>query len=425
MKSPLTLLEIYQFVLTLYFDRTYLDSLPDNVRWNYTGKTIFHKIWNILERPLKFVKQGFIYEYKFRQYLKKEALEGKTWLFITTKNNRDSLKFLLEELDDAVLIGDGFQVDKTDNFQIPFYQSLLSFYKFPALWWQFYKKYGTATVRYTDFIFKVLGVYEVSYRTLKKFQPNKIVVANDHSEKQRAIRLAAKQLNIPVVYIQHASISEFMPPLDFDLALLEGQDAWDKYQAKGKVKGEVKLIGMPKFDDYIPYRNFSTTVNNVGICINTLDSEEYVVTLLNQLQAAFPTITFCFRPHPRDTRQFNLDKSILRSTNKEGVFDFLKRQDLIIAGSSSVHLEAILLNVTSIYYEISPMIEGMQDPYGYVKNGLIPKANSIETLIKVIKKEQHNRQPVIENARYYNELVGTELEGKSSELAGQYIRALK
>ena len=414
--------KIYDDILKFYFAQNYLDEVAPIVRYQFTGKNWQAKLINYMVPFAKFVKRHFEYNQKFKRHFTTENLGGKVWLFIGSQNNRSSLKFLLDELEDSILVGYGIPLHESDTLQIPFYRSVLSAWKFPKIWFYFRKKYGNRAVKYGDFLFSCVGLYEVAYSVLKKHRPKCLILANDHSEKQRALLNAAKRLNIPTVYIQHASISDFMPPLDFDLSLLEGQDAWDKYKKLGKIQGEVRLIGMPKFDNFIQYRNTSMTVQNIGFCANLFDNQDDITKAIQALQFKFPKNKITFRPHPGDKRKFEIPDSVIISTKSEGIFEFLKRQDLLIAGSSSVHLEAVLLNVSSIYFEVSAMQKNMQDAYGYVKNGLIEQANDLEDLMQKIEEAIENRQPVFEKAQYYNPLVGTENEGKSGALAGAFIR---
>jgi hypothetical protein len=414
--------KIYDDILKFYFAQNFLEVAPATIRNQFTGENWKAKLINYMMPFAKFARRHFEYNRHFKPHFTTKNLGGKVWLFIGSQNNRSSLKFLLDELEGSVLVGYGVPLHESDSFQIPFYQTVLSAWRFPKIWYFFRKKYGSRAVKFGDFLFNCVGLYEVAFAVLKKYRPKCLILANDHSEKQRALLNAAKQLNIPVIYIQHASISDFMPPLDFDLSLLEGQDAWDKYKKLGKIQGEVRLIGMPKFDSFMRHRNTSKTVQNIGICSNLFDNQAGITRQIKTIQSKFPTKKITFRPHPADKRHFEIPDSVVISTKSEGIFDFLKRQDLLIAGSSSVHLEAVLLNVSSIYFEVSPMQKNMQDAYGYVKNGLIEQANDLEDLVDKIEREIKNRQPVFQKAQYYNALVGTESEGKSGALAGRYIR---
>jgi len=184
----------------------------------------------------------------------------------------------------------------------------------------------------------------------------------------------------------------------------------------------VKFVGMPKFDPYINCRNTNEKVKSIGICSNMMDETKVVETFLERLAQALPEVVITFRPHPADTTNFNIPEGVQRSTKEEPVFDFLQKQDLIIAGNTSIHLEAVLLNVVSVYYEYTPFKEDIRDMYRYCKNELAYHALDFEHLLQVIQQEQVQKNTEIyKKAAYYNSVVGTENEGKSGALAIQYI----
>lgn len=416
--------KIYDYILDLYIARKYLEEVIPITRNRFTGKNLFVKLINVFERPLKFIKQGFKYEFVYKKWNQSNDIQNKTWLFCISKNNKDSLSFLLDHMDDAVLVGHGIPIGDAQMPQLPFYRSLLQAYKFPGIGSYLSKAHGSKIWNYFDLIFKTVGHYETAVKILGKYQPKCIVLANDHSEMPRAIRLAAAKLSIPCVYIQHASIAHYHPSLDFDLSLLEGEDAKDKYLSKGNCEGIIKLIGMPKFDQYLKERNSSKQVKRLGFCINLWETIDEVESIVKDVKAAFPDLIVSFRPHPADVRKFEFDKDIIRSTKEETAFNFLSKQDLIIAGNTSMHLEAVLLNVVSVHYEISPIKPDFHDYYGYIKNGLVPEARTKEELMQIIEKESKLKESVFTNARYYNALVGTEREGQSGLVAAQYINEM-
>lgn len=413
--------KIYDDILKFYFAQGFLRNINKNFRRQFTGINRTEKIRNYLAPFVKLFKQEILFQRQQKQYLTTQNLKGKTWLFFSTSNNYNSLKFLTNELKDAILIGFGASFGQPNDIHLPFHRKAFYLWKYPKIRRFFKQHYGHDAVRFGDFLFNSVGLYEIAYKYLKKYQPKCLILANDHSERQRALLNAAQRLDIPVVYIQHASITHFMPPLDFDLSLLEGQDALDKYRDLGRIKGKVEFIGMPKFDKYLQFRKTSETITNIACCTNLLDTQKEIEATLKQLAAHFPKCQISFRPHPNDNRIFNLPDTIAVSTKSETSFDFILRQDVLIAGTSSIHLEAILLNVNSIYFEITALEENLIDAYGYVKNGLVEKAVDIHNLIEKIENLQQNNPPVFQKAKYYNAVVGTAYEGKSGILAAKYI----
>ncbi|WP_240676150.1 CDP-glycerol glycerophosphotransferase family protein [Botryobacter ruber] len=356
-------------------------------------------------------------------------LQGKVWLYVVSQNNYDSLRFLAEALPDTAFVaGQNKNIGKYGKQvnRLSFRFKLLYYYKFPFVLWSLYKSHGRRALRFFDLVYDAIGFYEIYLRLLKQYRPAAIVFANDHNADARAMLYAAKAHSIPTIYIQHASVSTSFPPLEHDLSLLEGQDALDKYKQCGPIRGEVQFIGMPKADVYIQHRKAATPVRYLGICCNTIDSTQGIRAVVQLLTQKFPELQLTVRPHPRDTRDFSFLQAlnphiVLSDAKKENAFDFLLHQDLIIAGDSSIHLEAVMLNIPGIYYKFDKDV-ALNDYYGYAQQGLVEQANAAPELAALIQSYRQHRPDVYLRAQYYNATVGTANDGRSSELAITYIR---
>lgn len=359
----------------------------------------------------------------------KEDISGKIWLYVVSKNNYESLAFIREHLPEAVFVAG-------QNKQIGIYNQqvnrlstrwkILYYYKFPFLLAGLYRLKGPRALRFFDLIFTATGYYELSRGYLRRYRPRAIVFANDHNTDPRALLLAARDLQVPTVYIQHASVSTSFPPLAFDLNLLEGQDARDKYRTCGPITGQVRFIGMPKADAFLREKNLSPTIRRIGVCTNTMDELEAIRVLLVVLREHFPDWVISLRPHPSDHRDFSFLHAIqgpvrLSDSKTEPVFAFLKNQDALVAADSSIHLEATMLNILSIYFRFGKS-KFKYDYYGYVHNNLVEAAPDLPALLALLKRYAASRPLVYEKARYYNAVVGTALEGKSHQLAIQYLQ---
>jgi hypothetical protein len=422
--SPVDIVAIYLSILHLGFSGV-IKKLPA-VRSTFSAPQRWKRLLNIIGRFFILIVRDPFLKKKFSKNRNYETLRGKPWLFIISENNRNTLSSLKEKIKGAVYVTDVSECKKKDDIVLLLDLRIwLYLYKFPYILWHCYKVYNKEALSYIDYVFKAVGHYEACLWFLKKYRPAYIVFSNDHVILPKALLLAAKSLKIPTVYIQHASVSSYFPPLDFDLNLLEGQATVDIYKAIGPIKGKTHLIGMPKFDSYINCRNQAEKVTRMGVCYGLLDEQGDIERLLFYLKEELPEITFSFRPHPIDNRDFILPEGVCLSTKEETIFEFLQKQDLIIAGNTSTHLEAVLLNVTSIYYAYSAIQNLMDDYYGYYKNNLVKKANSKEELVALIQEQaQKKDKDIYQKAVYYNALVGTENEGKSSALAIQYIDEL-
>lgn len=420
--SPPSLREIYFSILQFGFSGA--QEAAPAIRDVLSTRSPFKRILKIVGRVFVLPFRGIYYRFKFRKHLNYNKLQNKAWLLVTSSNNRSVLKILKERLPESVYLTYEAAVSEPEDIvPLMHLRILYRLYRFPFIYYQFKKKYGQKAWWYADYIFKAVGQYEACRHFIRKHHPAYIVFANDHTIFPRAMLLAAKSLDVPTIYIQHASVTPYFPPLDFDLSLLEGQATIDRYTQNGAVAGETRFIGMPKFDPYVSLRNTQTRVQCVGICCNKLDETADVEALVAYLTAQLPQLRFTFRPHPADERNFSMPEGVLYSTKAENVFDFLQKQDLIIAGNTSTHLEAVLLNVVSVYYEFSAYSADISDMYGYCKNGLVEQADTREKLVEIIDNQSNKKeQDVFKKAAYYNHTAGTAQEGSSSELAAQYIK---
>ncbi|MBF9253781.1 hypothetical protein I2I11_10790 [Pontibacter sp. 172403-2] len=355
-------------------------------------------------------------------------LRSKVWLYVVSQNNYDSLKFIQEGLPDAVFVaGQSKDIGRYNGMvrRLSLRRKILYYYKFLPLYFQFLKHNRQSTLRFSDVLYDAVGFYEVYLRKLQKYKPAAIVFANDHNADARAMLLAAKTLGIKTAYIQHASVSPIFPPLSFDLSLLEGQDTLDKYKLCGPITGKVELVGMPKADAFVPFRNHNSSIQTIGLGCNLMDDLAAIEQLLRELASSFPDLYFILRPHPRDKRDFtflqNISSRISFSTGvDEPVFEYLKRLDVQISGNSGIHLEAVLLNVWSIYYNFNPQ-EKLHDYYGFVEQGLVDAAPDAASLVMRLRQHLQHKPDVFLLAKYYNATVGTAFDGKSGELALKLI----
>jgi hypothetical protein len=416
-------LALYADILHLRFTDTFA-GLPPQTLNAISRNRLGARLWQVI-----LYTGGRLVANLFLPGKRNEDISGKIWLYVVSKNNYESLQFIREHLPQAVFIAG-------QNKQIGIYNQqvnrlstrwkILYYYKFPLLLAGLYRLKGARALRFFDLVFTATGYYELSLRHLRRYRPRAIVFANDHNTDPRALLLAAKALQIPTAYIQHASVSTSFPPLAFDLNLLEGQDALDKYRACGPITGEVRFIGMPKADAFLREKNLHPTIRRIGICTNTMDELEAIRVLLVVLREHFPDWVISLRPHPSDRRDFSFIETIqgpvhLSDSKTEPAFAFLQNQDALVAADSSIHLEATMLNILSIYYRFGKS-KFKYDYYGYVENNLVEAAPDLPALLTLLKCYSCCRPQVYHKARYYNAVVGTDLEGKSHQLAIGYLQ---
>ncbi|MBG8554818.1 glycosyltransferase family protein [Hymenobacter guriensis] len=366
----------------------------------------------------------------FRPIRNPEQLRGAVWLYVVSQNNYDSLRFIRDARPDSVLVaGQSKQIGRYNQQvnRLSLRRKGLYYWQFPFVLAGLLRLEGQRAWRFCDLIFNAIGYYEVYRRALRHYRPRAVVFANDHNDDARALLLACRAEGVPTAYVQHASVSTNFPPLGFDLNLLEGQDALDKYRQCGLIRGRVELVGMPKADAFLARRNTAPGIRRVGFAANLLDDTRQVADAVAHVLRELPGLTLTFRPHPGDARDF----SFLRQQHPElqfsdarqqSVFEFLAGQDALIAADTSTHLEATLLNLASIYYRLgSPA--SFDDYYGYVAHNLVDRADSPAALVEILRRyQQHKPLDLYRRAAYYNATLGTPDEGRSQQRALRILR---
>ncbi|GAB3578234.1 glycosyltransferase family protein [Hymenobacter daeguensis] len=357
----------------------------------------------------------------FQPIRNREELRGKVWLYVVSANNYDALEFIQKVRADAVLVaGQAKNIGRYNAVvnRLSLRRKGLYYWQFPLAFFGLLKTDGRRAWRFFDFIFYAIGYYEVYRRALRHYRPRAVVFSNDHNDDTRSLLLACRAEGVPTAYVQHASVSANFPPLSFDLNLLEGQDALDKYRLCGPVQGAVELVGMPKADAYLGQKNTAPAVRRVGIACNIHDPLPALTDTLVYLLRELPDLTFTLRPHPSDGRDFEPLRRLLpalqwSSARQENVFDFLLRQDALVAADTSTHLEATLLNVASIYFRFGTFAL-TNDYYGYAGRGLVERADSPAELAAALRRyAQHKPADLYRRAAYYNATLGTPAEGHS------------
>lgn len=273
-----------------------------------------------------------------------------------------------------------------------------------------------------------MGYFLSSHSWLYANRPKLVVVSNDHAMYPRMAALAARQQHVPVAYIQHASVTEMWPPLSFDYALLEGLDALHKYMKTGRTDTLVFLVGSPKMDTLSRNYNKSQKISTLMMCISNNDVLDRVEELLRAIRNEFSQMNLILRPHPADTPRWEKweaitasNHAVISDSRTMAINESLAKADAVIAGDSSVLLEAALANVYPVYYDFN---ETCQDFYGYVKNGLVDAFSCASSLNTHLQSVENSKPYVRHRAKYYCHTINTPFDGRSAGLAASLLNQL-
>ncbi|HVY68395.1 MAG TPA: hypothetical protein VHH73_00605 [Verrucomicrobiae bacterium] len=270
------------------------------------------------------------------------------------------------------------------------------------------------------------GYFVAAYCWLKLKKPRALVLTNDHSMRPRALRLIANAQGVPVFYLQHATVMERFPALEFDYAFLDGRAALLAYDEAGPSKTRVFLIGISMADKYVEKVNPRPTVVTVGVCVGSMEPVERVRELCGAMVKRFPGMKIVLRPHPAEAhgrlmawRKLVSDFGFEMSNASEEVsFDYLLRCDVVIASDSGILLESALVNTTPLYYDFPEL---KLDFYGFQRFGLARYHSRVESICDEIGDLVRFRPDCRHLAGPYCASLGTRYHGRSSEVASMIL----
>lgn len=277
---------------------------------------------------------------------------------------------------------------------------------------------------------------------LAKSKPGFVILANDHSVANCCIRLAADTLGVRTVYLQHACVSESFPALNFDYAFLDGLDALEKYGESEKTGGFGGLVfsGKRERQVFLAGQQKRITVSRpasggfvVGIGTSDLDDFDVLETFLRAISRR--GVKVIVRTHPGQPIAFIERLLAYRGenplvehcdSNSVGLIPFFESCSVLVAGNTSLHLEAALAGLRTYYIEFKRE-ESLPDYYGFVRSGLSaywPEgfAEMSDTDLKGLAAVYEERQRLL---RRYSESFGTRWQGREGELVMETLERIR
>ena len=388
-----------------FFDYSWIVKIKKPPRFLGCIKIFIHRLFHFIRYP------------DFREPCIKDLI-----FFSTSVNNNNALRPIWTKLKPQE-----YSVWECENIFSETKIAIYSFLHLPS----FFRMYEQLPVEdrlvvreYNYWFMNVYGYYKVIDKFLKKNR-NKIkllVLANDHSPVNQCIIENCIKHNIKTMYVQHASIDEEFPPVRFTYSFLDGLDTYKKYASKKKVSGTAILSGSSRFD---VLKKQLCVSEYIGIAINELDDFSKIFDLCEFLIDNGITDVI-LRPHPRlelqkeDMERFNNLGILFSDAKVENSFSFIAKLKLLISNESSIHLDALLMNIPSIQYNFSK--DSFKDVYSFVKKGVVPFCENYE---KVLKEciSPHNVSPEI--IKEWNAAYGTKYDGKVSDVIFNFIKNLR
>jgi hypothetical protein len=309
---------------------------------------------------------------------------------------------------------------------------LLNMIRTPIIWRHLYEKDRRLTQWYFDAFLRchIYLVYFEKLIALKK--PKLILMSNDHNSPQRCLLSLAKIKGIKSAYLQHASVSSLFPALSFDYNFLDGIIAARTYQSCDDNKYKLSLpptnrhIFLTGQKKSVEVKN-GKNLRSIGYAIKALDDIDDVMKVVNSIVQVGCSLRLRWHPGTslrkiEEIRKIYSKLSMVTISDplEEPIDSYFAQIGVLVAANSSIHLEAAIAGVVSIYFEISNT--NKNDYYGYVKNGISVEALSTEQLLTIIlnlRKENISVNPMAIQA--YSATYDTEWEGREGELVARII----
>lgn len=368
-----------------------------------------------------------LFYYLFRSPYKCRKTLGKknaVLIYGESVNNRNTLLPILKELSGKNLI------DLHSHRQYPKWR--MYWYAIPHLF-ELIKEIYNANPEKRVIIKRFFAKFWMMYGCNKEagelldfYQPQMLVMANDHLPFHRALMREANVRNIPTVYVQHAAVTEEFPPLGFSYSLLDGEDSYNKYKTKAETEGQIYLCGGIRFDAIKDVKHNKPQNLTVGVAINLMDDESLVKDTCIAIKNGIlenDKAELILRPHPQmqlDVWHEWCDANDIRFSyaKEESSFQFLSRISVLVSNQSSIHLDAAMCHTPSIIFKFSK--NDMDDSFSFVRNGLTVKADNLEKLLTLVVKSDQC-VPEAKAVKYYNCSYGTGYEGNVAKMMADLI----
>jgi hypothetical protein len=224
-------------------------------------------------------------------------------------------------------------------------------------------------------VIELLFYYQRYVRLLATHTFQMAVMSSHSNPHGIALNLAARRSGVPVVLITHGMPISPIARLDYDLAIMECEASADVYRRAGCRLGRVVIKSRKR--DHLPMTACLSSRGplTIGIFLSKDPAEDQLVRLIRTLLADETVKRILVRPHPvnlwpglasclaaADGRRICLSAGA-------SIFDDLGECDVVIAGNSTVHVEAVIAGTPSCY--LRGLDHAPYDVQSFVQDGLV------------------------------------------------------
>lgn len=211
-----------------------------------------------------------------------------------------------------------------------------------------------------------------------------VCISCDHSPICMAALAAARRQGKATCYMQHAPVTEYFPPLNYDLSVLFDRASVDAYRKAAERLNmpfnEDAITILPPFAETFRMPQVDALPYRIGICLSFFPNMSRIEDLVASLSARTDVAGISLRRHPRCRHDWSnfavMSKVDLRSQDEAGV-DFFASVDIALVSNSGVAIEAMHYGRPTFFVQGADSLP--DDYYGFVADGVLP-IFSVETL---------------------------------------------
>jgi hypothetical protein len=232
--------------------------------------------------------------------------------------------------------------------------------------------------RYDSFkvlrVMELLGYYMAYCRIFDRGRYALAVMSSHSNPHGIAFNVAARRAGVPVILVTHGMPLKPVAKLAYDLAVVHCEDARDTYLAEGCRIGHVLVHGRRQHVVPMPAGALPDLLT-VGVFLCKDVNERQLRAVMESLLGCRRVTRVLVRPHPFNMwvglRSWlaTLDDSRVTLSTGGSVFEDIAACDVVLAGNTSVHIEAVLAGRPSGY--VPALDHAPDDLHRFVASGLI------------------------------------------------------
>jgi hypothetical protein len=254
------------------------------------------------------------------------------------------------------------------------------------------------------------------FKLLASIKPEIVIFANDHSFTPRVVLLVARALKIKTAYVQHASVSNRFPALEYDYSFLDGLDSLEKYLQCEDNPGRLRLRRNER-TIYLTGQLKPLPIARgrmIGIGLPLRFPIDDLQSLLGACSNSNRTIFIRSHPGEKETLLAQIKNLALESGvdvivqhGSEGDIDsFLRQCFCLISRESSILLEGSLCDIPTVNWVKKD--SSTYDYYGFIRHGLVDHIESAAEISSWISSVESGHKTGSDGAkRFFSASYGT------------------